>query len=124
MSRQWFDHVTPSAEQVEAARKDPSMHVPGSLAGTLSRSLVAALPGTRVTAGGIEYGTLPVREVLGALRADNWVHAHGDPASAMGREIKAKVREAFYPSILEWKIMVTSRSNDVLRQGLAGLARA
>jgi hypothetical protein len=124
MSRQWFDHVTPSVELVEAARKDPAMHIPGSIGGTLSRSLVGALPQARVTAGGIEYGTLPVRDVLGSLRADNWLHAHGDPASPMGRDIKAKVREAFYPSIFEWKVMVTSRSNDVLRQALAGLARA
>ncbi len=56
--------------------------------------------------------------------ADNWLHAHGDPSSAQGQEIKARVREAFYPSVPEWKIMVTSRSNDVLRQALAGLARA
>lgn len=124
MARQWFDHVTPSLEQLAEAKKDPSIHVPGSLAGTLSQSMVDALPGVRVTAGGIEYGTLPVRDVLGSLRADNWLYAHGDPASAMGRDIKAKVREAFYPSIFEWKIMVTSRSNDVLRQALAGLSRA
>ncbi len=124
MARQWFDHVTPSLEQIADAKKDPSIHIPGSIAGTLSQSMVDALPGVRVTAGGIEYGTLPVRDVLGSLRADNWLYAHGDPAAAMGREIKAKVREAFYPSIFEWKIMVTSRSNDVLRQALAGLARA
>jgi hypothetical protein len=124
MARKWFDHVTPTEEEIEAARKDPSKHVPGSIQGTLSRSLVGTLPGTRLTVGGIEYGTHPVSEVLGSLRADNWLYAHGDPASAQGREIKAKVREAFYPSIPEWKIMVTSRSNDVLRQALAGLARA
>jgi hypothetical protein len=124
MARQWFDHVTPTLEDLEAAKKDPSIHVPGSLAGTLSQSLVGALPDTRCTVGGIEYGTRPVREVLGALRADNWLHARGDPASVMGREIKLRVREAFYPSIPEWPIMVTSRSNDILRQALAGLARA
>jgi hypothetical protein len=123
-ARQWFDHVTPTLEHLEAAKKDPSLHVPGNLAGTLSNWFVEALPNTRCTSGGIEYGTHPVDFVLGALRADNWLYAHGDPASPMGKEIKAKVREAFYPSIFEWKIMVTSRSNDVLRQALAGLARA
>ena len=124
MARKWFDHVTPTLEQIEEARKDPSRHIPGSVKGTLSRSLVKTLPGVRLTVGGIEYGTIPPREVLGSLRADNWLYAHGDPASAQGEEIKAKVRDAFYPSIFEWKIMVTSRSNDVLRQALAGLARA
>src|SRR6185436_17666291 len=93
MARQWFDHVTPTLEDLEAARKDPSRHLPGSLAGTLSEAVYASLPGARVTAGGIEYGTLPVREVLGSLRADNWLYAHGDPKSAQGQEIKARVRE-------------------------------
>jgi hypothetical protein len=124
MARQWFDHVTPTEEQVAEAKKDPSMHVPGSVQGTLSRSLVNTLPGVRLTVGGIEYGTIPPREVLGSIRADNWLYAHSDPASTQGKEIKTKVREAFYPSVFEWKIMVTSRSNDVLRQALAGLARA
>ena len=86
--------------------------------------MVKTLPGVRLTVGGIEYGTIPPREVLGSIRADNWLYAHGDPGSPQGKEIKAKVREAFYPSIFEWKIMVTSRSNDILRQALAGLARA
>lgn len=124
MARKWFDHVTPTLEQIEEAKKDPSKHIPGGVQGTLSRSLVGTLPGVRLTVGGIEYGTLPVRDVLGSLRADNWLYAHGDPASAQGKEIKAKVREAFYPPVFEWKIMVTSRSNDVLRQALAGLACA
>jgi hypothetical protein len=30
----------------------------------------------------------------------------------------------FYPAAFEWKIMVASRSNDVIRQALTGLARA
>ena len=124
MARKWFDHVTPTLEQIEEAKKDPSRHIPGSVKGTLSRSLVKTLPGVRLTVGGIEYGTIPPREVLGSIRADNWLYAHGDPTSPQGKEIKGKVRDAFYPSVFEWKIMVTSRSNDVLRQALAGLARA
>jgi len=124
MAQKWFDHVTPTLEQIEEAKKDKSKHVPGGVKGTLSRSLVRTLPGVRLTVGGIEYGTHPVKRVLGSLRADNWLYAHGDPGSSQGKEIKAEVREAFYPSIFEWKIMVTSRSNDVLRQALAGLAKA
>ena len=66
-------------------------YVPGGVKGTLSRSLVKKLPGTRCTVGGIEYGTHPVREVLGSLRADNWLYAWGDPKSAQGKEINREV---------------------------------
>ena len=65
-----------------------------------------------------------MRSVLKAIRADNWLWTHGDPHSGQGREIRAFLREMFYPSVPEWKIMVLSRSNDIIRMALAGLARA
>jgi hypothetical protein len=74
----------------------------------------------RVTAGGIEYGTHDVNSVLKAIRADNWLWCHGERDSAQGREIRAFLREMFYPAIFEWKIMVSSRSNDVIRMAWTG----
>ena len=125
MARQWWDHVTPTIEELKAEReRTGTEHLANAIPGTLSEAIVAALPGVRLTAGGIEYGTHDIRTVLKSLRADNWVHVHGDPSSAFGREAKALVREMFYPSVFEWKIMVASRSNDVIRQALTGLAAA
>jgi len=69
----------------------------------LSRRLVELLPNTRVTAGGIEYGTHDVNSVLKAIRADNWLWCHGERDSVQGREIRAFLREMFYPAIFEWK---------------------
>jgi hypothetical protein len=123
-ARDWFDHVTPTEADLEAAKKASDGHVANSIPGTLSRHLLELLPEAHVTAGGIEYGTHDVRSVLKAIRADNWLWTHGDPHSAQGREIRAFLREMFYPAIPEWKIMVSSRSNDVVRMALAGLARA
>lgn len=118
-ARRWFDHVTPT----EAELQEPG-HKLGSIPGPLKGALLQELPDRQVTAGAIEYGTHPVSEVLQAIRADNWLYAHGDPDSPQGREIRAVVREMFYPSLWQWKVMVFSRSNDVIRQALAGLARA
>jgi hypothetical protein len=123
-ARDWFDHVTPTEEDIAAAKTKAGGHTANSIPGTLSRFLVGALPGTRLTAGGIEYGTHDVRSVLAAIRADNWLWCHGDPHSAQGKAIRANMREMFYPAIPEWKIMVLSRSNDVIRMALAGLARS
>ena len=95
MARAWFDHVTPTLEDIAAAKLDPGKHLPGSIAGTLSEAIANSLAGVRVTAGGIEYGTLPVRDVLGSLRADNWLYAHGDSGSVMGQEIKAHYSKLF-----------------------------
>ena len=125
MARTWFDHVTPTIEEQKAEHeRTGTEHLANATPGTLSQAIVDALPDVRLTSGGIEYGTHDIRTVLKSLRADNWVHAHGDPGSAFGRETKALVREMFYPSVFEWKIMVASRSNDVIRQALTGLAAA
>ncbi len=119
-ARKWWDHVTPTLEELQQAG-----HLTNRLPGMLSQVVLDSLPkSTRVTAGAIEYGTHDTKSVLKALRADNWVHTYGDPKSAFGKETSAQVREMFYPAVFEWKIMVASRSNDVVRQALAGLGCA
>ena len=124
-ARQWWDHVTPTAEELKAEKdRTGTEHLANAIPGTLSEAIVASLPGVNVTAGGIEYGTHDIHTVLKSLRADNWVHTYGDPKSAFARETSALVREMFYPSVFEWKIMVASRSNDVICQALRGLAAA
>ncbi len=70
----------------------------------------------------LEFGTYPVREVLEALQADNWVHAHGDPDSAQGRAIKARTRKALFPDEDGWKARVLAQGGRILAGALAGLA--
>ena len=70
----------------------------------------------------IEFGTYPVREVLRALQADNWLHVHGDVASDLGREIKADIRLRLFPDEDDWKEMVWIRARQIVRSALRGLA--
>ena len=74
--------------------------------------------GTGIT---LEYGTVPVEAMMNAIRADNWLHVHGDLASSQGREIKAEIRSAFYPEKADWKDMVFNRAVDVLQRTMRGL---
>jgi hypothetical protein len=82
----------------------------------------AALPHTALTAVALEYGTIPTEQVKLALRADNWLHVHGDPASRKGRAIKDQVREAFYQDADDWKEAVWDRAVETQRRALKGLA--
>jgi hypothetical protein len=59
--------------------------------------------------------------MMNAIRADNWLHVHGDLQSAQGREIKAEIRATFYPEKDDWKDMVIDRSVDVLQRTMRGL---
>jgi len=78
-------------------------------------------PYAETTAVALEYGTYPVLEVLQAVRQDNWLHAHGDLNSAQGKEMKAYMRERFYPAEDRWKEMVWSRADEVIGKALKGL---
>jgi hypothetical protein len=92
--------------------------------GDITLGVQRALPQAEVTGITLEYGTVPLKEVLDAMRADNWLHAHGDLHAGQARDIKAQIRAAFYPEADDWKSMVFERSVDVLRRALAGLAQS
>jgi hypothetical protein len=80
------------------------------------------LPGAEFTGMALEYGTLPQREVLDAVRADNWLHARGEPDSAKGRVLKRQMRDAFYCDADDWKDMLVEQGVLRQRQALQGLA--
>jgi hypothetical protein len=85
-------------------------------------ALGALLPHAEVTDMALEFGTRSLIEVLTALRADAWLHAHGDLDSAQGRTIKSQVRDAFYGDADDWKGMVTGQSLLATRQAIRGLS--
>ena len=75
-----------------------------------------------VTGLAVEYGTLPLNDVLNAVRADNWLHTHGKLESPQGRVIKAQVRDAFYGDKDDWKGMIFEQAVTHQRNALRGLA--
>ena len=74
-----------------------------------------------VTGMAMEFGTKSVMEALNAVRADNWLHAHGDPLSPVGQAIKREVRDAFFGDADDWKGMIAGQSLLATRQALKGL---
>ncbi|MEM9532592.1 MAG: M14 family metallopeptidase [Pseudomonadota bacterium] len=94
------------------------------LNGTNMEAWVAQLSHAQVTPIVLEYGTLPLPDVLLALRADNWLHAHGDLNSELGVRIKQQARDAFYQDADDWKQMIWSRGIDTQAIALAHLARS
>jgi hypothetical protein len=82
---------------------------------------VQLLPDAEVTVMALEFGTMPLLDVLQALRADAWLHAHGDLGSPEAAAIKRQTREAFYGDTDVWKGMVAGQSLLACRQALTGL---
>jgi len=102
----------------------------GSVSGTVTGALsdgIAASTSARVYPVALEFGTVERHEVRLALRADTWLHHHGDPASQQGRAIKRQIRAAFYVETDAWKRAVLDRTAEIAGKaldGLAGLAEA
>ncbi len=89
--------------------------------GVMTDAFPQELPDAEVTSIAIEYGTYSVTEVLGAVRADNWLHQRGDLKSALGKEIKADIKERFFPSGDEWREMVWSRAEQTIAWAVKGM---
>lgn len=84
-------------------------------------------PQAEFTAVAVEYGTLPQRDVIDALRADQWLE-NPDADDAIRRDIKREVRDAFYTDTDEWKRRIVEQgvgaANDAVRGLTSGRARA
>lgn len=92
--------------------------------GTIDGGICAMAPKATHTCVAIEYGTLPLTDILQAVRADNWLYIHGDIKSELGQKIKKDVRDAFYCDADDWKQMIWDRGTSVTLKALKGLSGA
>jgi hypothetical protein len=81
----------------------------------------ALLPHARVTAIAMEFGTVPDMLVLQALRADNWLHAYGNPDGPEATAISQQITNAFYLDDDVWRGMILGQALATSRAALAGL---
>ena len=70
----------------------------------------------------LEYGTLPIMEMIDALRADQWIENHPDAPEAQRAQIKRQTRDAFYVDTDAWKQQVIEQAFDVAQCAVRGLA--
>ena len=104
----------------EKSSSGPSLSAP--LTGTIGSVARRAGASAEMTSLTVEFGTYAVRPVLRALQADNWLHLHGELDSDLGRDIKAEIKERLYPDDDDWREMVWTRSRQLLRNAVKGLA--
>jgi hypothetical protein len=70
----------------------------------------------------LEYGTLPITDMIGALRADQWLENHPDAPDAMRTQIKRQMRDAFYVDTDEWKQQIVEQAVDAVHGAVRGLS--
>jgi hypothetical protein len=91
--------------------------------GTIDIGIRASTPDAEHTIAVIEYGTVPVMDVLNAVRADNWLYIRGDIDADLGKRIKKQIRDAFYCDHEDWKNMLWERGRSTVTKALAGLKK-
>jgi hypothetical protein len=69
----------------------------------------------------LEYGTLPVMDVMNALRADQWLENHPEAGEPQRHAIKRQLRDAFYTDTEAWKQRVLEQATEAAHQALKGL---
>lgn len=113
-ARHWWGDTVRSTQAGDSV----SAHVTGSI----DSAVPGLLPRSEVTMTTLEFGTYSTLEVFQALRADNWLHTHGNPLGPEAAAIKADIRCAFFPDRDDWKEMIWQRAEAVLAQAVRGLA--
>ena len=70
----------------------------------------------------LEYGTVPMAEVIHALRAEQWMANHPEAPADARAAAKQRFRDAFYTDTAAWKDRIVVQAQDAAMQAVAGLA--
>ncbi len=119
-ARDWYG---PDVTAIYAGNSSAGI-VQGPMINAVSSFFEGSAKTPEITTLALEFGTLPEELVLDLLRAEAWMHAHGDINfdTPVGRAIKRRFRDAFYVDTDAWKRCIVDRSVEMTGQALAGLA--
>ena len=92
------------------------------LTGMMWMAVYEECPQAEYTGIALEYGTVPITEVLDALRGDQWLENHPEVGEPQRSQIKRRIRDAFYTDTDAWKLRIVEQGHEAALQGVAGLA--
>lgn len=78
--------------------------------------------GREVSHVALEFGTVPLLDVLAGLCCDLWIRNTPDASADTAAEMQQATRNAFLGTTPEWRAAVLERSKEVMDQALASLA--
>jgi len=92
------------------------------LTGMMWLAAAEECPQAEYTGIALEHGTLPLLDVMNALRAEQWLENHPQAPAAQAEAIKRQLRDAFYTDDDAWKLRVVAQARVAVEQALQGLA--
>ncbi len=118
--RWWGNRGNPSGETPITSIYNGSS-TSALLTGLMWQSVYEEATQAEYTAIAMEYGTVPVNDVLTALRADHWLSNHPEATSELAAQIKAQLLTAFYTDTDVWKGQIISQARQSMFQAVDGL---
>lgn len=91
------------------------------LSGLMWSVAYTAAPQAEYTGIAFEVGTVPVDDVISALREDQWYENHPEAGAAARAAARRRMRDSFYTDTPAWKAQVLEQAGRVARQAVAGL---
>ncbi|MDM0114714.1 M14 family metallopeptidase [Variovorax sp. J22R133] len=91
------------------------------LTGMAFAAIYEECPKAEYTGIAMEYGTQPILQVTGALRADHWLHNHPQAAPELADGIRQQMLDAFYTDTDAWKGQIISQARQAMFQAVDGL---
>ena len=79
-------------------------------------------PQAQYTGIAMEYGTVPVSEVIMALRGEHWMENHPEAPAEARAAVKQRFRDAFYTDTPQWKQQILDQGVQAARQAITGLS--
>ncbi len=92
------------------------------LTGLMWTAVYDECPQAQYTGIAMEYGTMPLMDVLQALRAEHWLHLHPEAPQAQAQAIKANLLQAYYTDTPRWQGQIVSQARQAMFQAADGLA--
>ena len=94
------------------------------LTGLMWHSIAQEAPQAAYTGIALEYGTLPIVDMLQALRAEHWLQNHPNAPAELASHIKAQMLTAFYTDTDLWRGQIISQARQAMFQAIDGLTHA
>lgn len=92
------------------------------LTGMLFNAVYEECPQAEYTGIAMEYGTLPLPQMIDALRGDHWLHKHPQAPADLAQTIQQQMMDAFYVDTDVWKGQIVSQARQAMFQAVKGLS--
>jgi hypothetical protein len=117
----WWGNAGHPSGQTPITRMDNGSSSSAFLTGLMWQCAGQEAPHAQVTAIAMEFGTVPLSQVLYALRAEHWLARQPQSAPELASRIKQELRDAFYIDEDDWKGQVISQARQAMFQAVDGL---